>query len=139
MNMIVYYRQIWKMISVDWYVSLLSPLDLKETGGWGIYMFLKCFSNEILPLSIWFQTSSAYHSDLVFLHLQIYCCCQAEILLRVGLNTINHIKSIVKYKINLHSLRNRPELFLKLMQINYIFFNNVRILYIYIYIFIDSD
>jgi len=45
----------------------------------------------------------------------------------------------VKYQINLHLLRNRPEkltkgslfyLFLKLVQINYILSNNVQILYI---------
>jgi len=49
---------------------------------------------------------------------------------------------VVKYKINLHSLRNRLEKiakgslfypFLKLMQINFIFTDNVRILYIYIF------
>jgi hypothetical protein len=48
---------------------------------------------------------------------------------------------VVKYKINLYSLRNRPEklvvgslfcLFLKLVQINFIFTDNVRILYIYL-------
>ena len=47
---------------------------------------------------------------------------------------------VVKYKIHLYSLRNRPEklaegslfcLFLKLIQINFIFTDNVRILYIY--------
>jgi hypothetical protein len=47
---------------------------------------------------------------------------------------------VAKYKINLHSLRNRLEkldklslfyLFLKFVQINYIFFDNVRILHIY--------
>ena len=47
---------------------------------------------------------------------------------------------VVKYKIHLYSLRNRPEklakdslffLFLKLAQINVIFTDNVRILYIY--------
>jgi hypothetical protein len=47
---------------------------------------------------------------------------------------------VVKYKINLYSLRNRPEklangslfcLFLKLVQINFMFTDNVRILYIY--------
>jgi len=47
---------------------------------------------------------------------------------------------VAKYKINLHSLRNRLEkldklslfyLFLKLVQINSIFFDNVRILHIY--------
>ena len=47
---------------------------------------------------------------------------------------------VVKYKINLHSLRNRLEkldkgsffyLFLKLVQINYIFSDNVRILYMH--------
>jgi hypothetical protein len=45
---------------------------------------------------------------------------------------------VVKYKIHLYSLRNRPEklvegslfcLFLKLVQINFIFTDNVRILY----------
>jgi hypothetical protein len=44
-----------------------------------------------------------------------------------------------KYKINLHSLQNRPEklasaslfyLFLKLVQVNFIFYYNVHILYI---------
>ena len=48
---------------------------------------------------------------------------------------------VVEYKINLHSLRNRLEklakgslfyLFIKLVQINYIFFDNIRILYIYL-------
>jgi hypothetical protein len=47
---------------------------------------------------------------------------------------------VVKYQIHLYSLRNRPEklakgslfcLFLKLVQINFIFTDNVRILYIY--------
>jgi hypothetical protein len=47
---------------------------------------------------------------------------------------------VVKYKIHLYSLRNRHEklangslfcLFLKLVQINFIFTDNVRILYIY--------
>jgi hypothetical protein len=47
---------------------------------------------------------------------------------------------VVKYKIHLYSLQNRPEklakgslfcLFLKLVQINFIFTVNVRILYIY--------
>jgi hypothetical protein len=47
---------------------------------------------------------------------------------------------VVKYKIHLYSLRNRPEklakgslycLFLKLVQINFIFTDNIRILYMY--------
>ena len=47
---------------------------------------------------------------------------------------------VIKYQINLHSLRNRLDklakgslfyLFLKLVQINFIFTDNVRILYIY--------
>jgi hypothetical protein len=47
---------------------------------------------------------------------------------------------VVKYKNHLYSLRNRPEKlaegslfcpFLKLVQINFIFTDNVRILYIY--------
>jgi hypothetical protein len=50
---------------------------------------------------------------------------------------------VVKYEIHLYSLRNRPEklakgsllcLFLKLVQINFIFTDNVRILYMYVYI-----
>jgi hypothetical protein len=53
---------------------------------------------------------------------------------------------VVKYKIHLYSLWNRPEklakgslfcLFLKLVQINFIFTDNVRILYIYVCVFID--
>jgi hypothetical protein len=50
------------------------------------------------------------------------------------------VQIVVKYKINLYSLQNRPEklaegslfcLFLKLVQINFIFTDNVRILYMY--------
>jgi hypothetical protein len=50
---------------------------------------------------------------------------------------------VVKYKIHLYSLRNRPEklakgslfcLFLKLVQINFIFSDNVCILYIYLHL-----
>jgi hypothetical protein len=53
----------------------------------------------------------------------------------------SYINSQINYKINLHSLRNRLEkltncslfyLFLKLVQINYIFSGNVRILYMYL-------
>jgi hypothetical protein len=55
-----------------------------------------------------------------------------------GLTQYTYI--VAKYKICLYSLRNRPEklaegslfcLFLKLVQINFIFTDNVRILYMY--------
>jgi hypothetical protein len=57
------------------------------------------------------------------------------------INVVKGVYIVVKYKYHLYSLRNRPEklaegslfcLFLKLVQINCIFTDNVRILYIYL-------
>jgi hypothetical protein len=89
-----------------------------------------------------FKFKCIYHNKSVHLRLNLVKFPKyIQFLLRTLQVTIYCISNlfVVKYKIHLYSLRNRPEklaegslfcLFLKLVQINFIFTDNVRYTYI---------
>ena len=106
----------------------------------------KCMSVELkVYLFIWshnFQFSMSLSLSPNSLYRQTTDCTEGG-----GLTREHCMYIVVKYKINLHSLRNRLEklaygslfyLFLKLVKIDFIFTNNIRILYIYMYLYYSN-